>query len=193
MSRFFTPLRPKRPVNQSTTGPLGPSDTPMSSPSYLVPEVVVKMEPAESVTEPMLQSIEEHTVQEPSETISSSEGDPHIPWPSEIYNRGSTMWLLPPHSDQSSVIASLLQTEIQSHKITREMLHTTEQQRIDAIQQCNQLMDDSGRWAAAYNNLSSALKLWTDEFSRISADNAALKAQLQDFKVVFKSLADCNI
>ena len=101
-------------------------------------------------------------------------------WPSEVAQRTSTMWLLPPPSDQASAIAALLRTEIQSHNMTREMLHETEQRRLEAIQRCNQLSSDTQSWATAYNSLTSALYRCSEEFSRLSAENTMLKVQLQE-------------
>ena len=104
-------------------------------------------------------------------------------WPSEVYNRTSTMWLLPPHSNQSSAIATLLQAEIQSHNTTREMLHTTEQRRLEAVQRSNRFASDAQGWATAYNNLNTALGKCAEECSRVAAENVTLKSQMRCFKV----------
>ncbi|KAF2174295.1 hypothetical protein K469DRAFT_720973, partial [Zopfia rhizophila CBS 207.26] len=102
------------------------------------------------------------------------------PWPSQIAQTSSTMWLLPPYSGQSSAIALLLQKEIQSHNITREMLHATEQRRMEAIQYCNRSLADNRVWSAAYNNLTAALHRCSQEYSRLSAENEAMRAQIHD-------------
>lgn len=111
------------------------------------------------------------------------ENDPTLPipdrWPSQIAQSNSTMWLLPPSSDQSSAIAQLLRTEIQSHNITREMLHATETRRLQAVQNCNRLLDEAHSWATAHNNLTSALNKCSEECSRLSAENVSLKTQLK--------------
>lgn len=104
-------------------------------------------------------------------------------WPSEVYNQTSTMWLLPPNSNQSSAIATLLQGEIQSHNITREMLHATEQRRLEAVQKWNQFANDARGWAAAYKSLSAALGKCAEECSRVASENVTLRTQLQTFKV----------
>jgi hypothetical protein len=86
------------------------------------------------------------------------------------------MWLLPPQADQSSAIALLLRTEIQSHNTTREMLHATEQRRLEAFQRCDRLQSDIRAWMAAYNGLGDALCKCSQEYSRLLAENAALRA-----------------
>lgn len=52
------------------------------------------------------------------------------------------------------------------------MLHATEQRRREAIQSCHQ-------WAAAYNGLGGVICGISQENSRLSAENAALRAQTQ--------------
>ena len=96
------------------------------------------------------------------------------------------MWLLPLRSDQASAIATLLRAEIDSHNITREMLYATEQRRLEAIQRNSQLLTDNSQlltdnnsWATAYNNLTTALCRCSEEYSRLSAENVAVKSQLQ--------------
>ncbi|KAF2257507.1 hypothetical protein CC78DRAFT_588462 [Lojkania enalia] len=101
-------------------------------------------------------------------------------WPSQVVQSTSTMWLLPPCTDQSSAIATLLRTEIESHNITREMLHATENRRIEAAQQAKQLMDDCHRWNVAYNSLTTALHACSEEYSRLNSENITLKKQLQE-------------
>jgi hypothetical protein len=100
-------------------------------------------------------------------------------WPSEVYSQKDTTWLLPPYSDQSSTLALVLRTEIQSHNITREMLHSTEQRRLEAMQRCGQLEADNRSWAAAYNNITATLGRWAEEFSRLTTENMSLKTDLQ--------------
>ncbi|KAF2028951.1 hypothetical protein EK21DRAFT_113333 [Setomelanomma holmii] len=106
-------------------------------------------------------------------------------WPSEIYNQRDTTWLLPPYSDQSSMLALVLRTEIQSHNTIREMLHSTEQRRLEAVQRCDQLETDNRSWAAAYNNLTATLGRWAEEFSRLTTENMNLKTELQIVKVQY--------
>ncbi|PVH95987.1 hypothetical protein DM02DRAFT_659645, partial [Periconia macrospinosa] len=81
-----------------------------------------------------------------------------VPWPSEVATNTSTMWLLPPYTDQSSAIASLLRTEIQSHNITKEMLHNTEQRRLDAVGRCGRLEADVNVLNIAYTKASTSLQ-----------------------------------
>ncbi|KAF2690345.1 hypothetical protein K458DRAFT_399679 [Lentithecium fluviatile CBS 122367] len=120
---------------------------------------------------------------EPTSAQPATENDPSLPiperWPSQIAQSSSTMWLLPPHSSQSSAIAQLLQTEIQSHNITQEMLHATENCRLEAVRKYNSLVADTHSWITANNNLTSALYKCSEECSRLSAENVSLKTQLQ--------------
>jgi hypothetical protein len=104
-------------------------------------------------------------------------------WPSELHNQRDTMWLLPPCSDQASALALILRTEIQSHNITRETLHMTEQRRLESVLKCNQLCTDVQGWSVAYNNLTTALRQCSEEISRLSAENVALKAGMQASRV----------
>ena len=100
-------------------------------------------------------------------------------WPSQM-GHGSTKWLLPSPSDQSAAIASLLKTEIQSHNITRDMLHATERKRLEAVQLCNQLTSDAQSWATAYQNSAAALVKCTEEYTRLSTENLEIKAEIQN-------------
>ena len=209
MPRLFPPLRPKRPATDSIPEPLqigAPMPVPVS-PSGFAPElacspsVFVKVEKNDQLqatnvatqTEAQLSATPAHdstaiTADMPC-TGDSAPVHPELDsfdptcWPSEVYNRTSTMWLLPPHSNQSSAIATLLQAEIQSHNTTREMLHTTEQRRLEAVQRSNRFASDAQGWAAAYNNLNTALGKCAEEYSRVAADNVTLKSQMRCFKV----------
>jgi hypothetical protein len=98
-------------------------------------------------------------------------------WPSQIAHQQSTMWLLPPQTDQSSAIALLLRTEIQSHAITREMLHQTEQCRIQSAQRIVYLETECRNWSTAYENLASTLSKCSEEIQRVSLENVSLKTQ----------------
>lgn len=105
--------------------------------------------------------------------------EPNLPqagWPSQIQ---STMWLLPPSTDQSSAIALLLRTEIQSHNITREMLHNTEQRRLQAVNFNERLQQDCRGWAAAYEKLSETLRKVSEEYLRLSSENMAMREKAQ--------------
>ncbi|KAF2197901.1 hypothetical protein GQ43DRAFT_443827 [Delitschia confertaspora ATCC 74209] len=99
-----------------------------------------------------------------------------IAWPSQVAQ--STMWLLPPHSDQSAAITQLLRTEIQSHNITREMLHTTEQRRLEAVQNYHKIWAENQAWATAYNSLTAALHRCSEEFARVTAENEAMRTRM---------------
>ncbi|KAF2189308.1 hypothetical protein K469DRAFT_747999 [Zopfia rhizophila CBS 207.26] len=163
------PLRPKRPYDDP------------------IPELFRTPKPSVSpaVSGPGQSSSPSATAPEPINPQAS--GSCHAPntnnghpWPSQIAQTSSTMWLLPPYSGQSSAIALLLQKEIQSHNVTREMLHATEQRRMEAIQYCNRLLADNRVWSAAYNNLTAALHRCSQEYSRLSAENEAMRAQMHD-------------
>jgi septal ring factor EnvC (AmiA/AmiB activator) len=122
---------------------------------------------------------EEPQAFEPEKIHQTSDNNDSISmWPSEIHNMGDTTWLLPAYSDQSSTLASVLRTEIQSHNITREMLHNTERRRLEGAQRCKHLQADIERWAAAYNNLTATFARCAEEFSRLSAENLELKTKL---------------
>jgi hypothetical protein len=102
------------------------------------------------------------------------------PWPSELHHQGDTRWLLPSsYSDQASTLALILRTEIESHNITREMLHGTEQRRLEAVQRCTQLQADARGWAVAYENLTATLGHCAGEFSRLTTENVGLKTELR--------------
>ncbi|PVH95986.1 hypothetical protein DM02DRAFT_133171 [Periconia macrospinosa] len=87
------------------------------------------------------------------------------------------MWLLPPYTDQSSAIASLLRTEIQSHNITKEMLHNTEQRRLDAVGRCGRLEADVNVLNIAYTKASTSLQKCAEEFARLCADYSRVSAE----------------
>jgi hypothetical protein len=209
MPRLFPPLRPKRPATESIPEPLKigePMPAPVSPLSFAPelacsPSVFVKVEKND---QSQATDVATQTQAEPSVTPAHDstaiaaaipctvDSEPLYPelassdptcWPSEVYNRTSTMWLLPPHSNQSSAIATLLQAEIQSHNTTREMLHTTEQRRLEAVQRSNRFASDAQGWAAAYNNLNTALGKCAEEYSRVAAENVTLKSQMRCFKV----------
>ncbi|KAF1964223.1 hypothetical protein BU23DRAFT_562137 [Bimuria novae-zelandiae CBS 107.79] len=100
-------------------------------------------------------------------------------WPSQIAGRMTTSWLLPVHNDQSSAIVLLLKTEIESHKISKEMLHTTEQKRLEAVHYCRhleatkqKLETDVCNWVAAYNALAVAFSQCSAEQKRLAGGNA---------------------
>jgi hypothetical protein len=113
-------------------------------------------------------------------------------WPSELRNQGDPTWLLPtPCGEQASTLALVVRTEIQSHNITREMLYSTERRRVEAVQKCSQLEVDARSWAAAYNNLTTALGRCAEEFSRVSAENVALKTELQAAQVKPEHFSQC--
>jgi septation ring formation regulator EzrA len=63
--------------------------------------------------------------------------------------------------------------------MSREMLHATEQRRIEAVQQYNRVTSENESWSAAYNNLTTALHRCSEAFARVSAENQTLRAQLQ--------------
>jgi hypothetical protein len=112
----------------------------------------------------------------------SGDGYAAVPlWPSEIQR--DTVWLLPPCPDQASTLALLLRTKIQSHNITRETLHMTEQRRLESVLNCNQLHTDVQSWSAAYNNMATALRYCSEEYSRLLAENVELKANTQAARV----------
>lgn len=204
MPRLFPPLRPKRPANEAIPEPLRTPVSPSSFAPELVcsPSMFVKTEKEDSSPlAPVTTNVATQMIAQPSALPSYSStaatADAREPetctsveavgifntspsgWPSEVYNQTSTMWLLPPNSNQSSAIATLLQGEIQSHNLTREMLHATEQRRLEAVQKCNQFANDARGWAAAYNNLSAALGKCAEECSRVAAENLTLRTQLQ--------------
>ena len=209
MPRLFPPLRPKRPATESSPellqigipvlAPVSPSAFAPElacSPSFLVKvekndqsqasEIAAQTEgqpPAnpehEGATITANSPCAENSALVHPELASSAP----VCWPSEVYNRTSTMWLLPPQSNQSSAIATLLQTEIQSHNTTREMLHATEERRLEAVQRSNQFASDAQGWAAAYNNLNTALGQCAQECSRVAAENVTLKSQIRSCKV----------
>ncbi|KAF1971152.1 hypothetical protein BU23DRAFT_556172 [Bimuria novae-zelandiae CBS 107.79] len=100
-------------------------------------------------------------------------------WPSQIAGRMTTSWLLPAHNDQSSAIVLLLKTEIESHKVSKEMLHATEQKRLEAVHYCRyleatkqKLETDVCNWAAAYNALAVAFSQCSAEHKRLAGGNA---------------------
>ncbi|KAK7179093.1 hypothetical protein PSPO01_14876 [Paraphaeosphaeria sporulosa] len=117
-------------------------------------------------------------------------------WPSQIAGRLTTSWLLPAYNDQSSAIAHLLKTEIEAHRISKEMLHATEQRRLEATYYCQHLEVakkrlelDVRNWAAAYNALAVAFSQCSAEHKRFaggqgnhvnSSSHDTLPAQMQE-------------
>ncbi|KAL5432569.1 hypothetical protein PMIN06_011966 [Paraphaeosphaeria minitans] len=100
-------------------------------------------------------------------------------WPSQIAGRMTTSWLLPAHNDQSSAIAHLLKTEIEAHRISKEMLHATEQRRLEVTYYCQHLEVakqrlelDARNWAAAYNALAVAFSQCSAEHKRFAGGHA---------------------
>ena len=163
-------LRPKRPADEMFTDSL-PAPAPAPVQESLVNS------PAVSAPD---------TASSPS-TVAPEQSDrrPLPPlrrldaWPSQLSQNNSTMWLLPLRSNQASAIATLLRAEINSHNITREMLYTTEQRRLEAVQRYSQLLAVNGSWATAYKNLTATLCRCSEEYSRLSAKNAAFRSQLR--------------
>ncbi|KAF5845584.1 hypothetical protein GGP41_009363 [Bipolaris sorokiniana] len=202
MSRNLPPLRPRRPTDGTISEPLrSPFRTP--PPCDLRNATATVTSPTRYASElcTPLPVIKEEATEKSSMFVQQPE-NPHNPafqqrprpvreanmnhgvnnatiWPSEIHSQSSTMWLLPPHSDQSSAITSLLRTEIQSHSITREMLHATEKRRLEAVQRGNKLLQDTHGWAAAYNNLTMALGKCYEEYSRVLGENTEMKLKLE--------------
>ncbi|KAF2741742.1 hypothetical protein M011DRAFT_514180 [Sporormia fimetaria CBS 119925] len=89
----------------------------------------------------------------------------HPEWPSQIAHQSSHPETA---THPASAAVALLQTEIQSHHVTREMLHSTEQRRLQAEQACTRLESDCYAWAAAYNSLTAALQHCSKEYSRVA-------------------------
>jgi hypothetical protein len=117
---------------------------------------------------------------EPDAIRPDGNGNATLPlWPPEVRSLSDTNWLLPAYSDHSSSIASVLRTEIQSHNITREMLHSTEQRRLEGAQRCKQLQADLQLWMTSYTTLTTTLARYSEEFSRLSTENVALKTKMQ--------------
>jgi hypothetical protein len=151
MTRTIAPIRPKRPAEDEIPVPLRTPAPPLQSqPATAALDVPGFLPPAcppaASAAQPIVRDLP--------------------PSPSA---------LLPPYADQASAIALLLHTEIQSHNITREMLHGTDQQRLEAIQRCERLQVDISSWTVAYNNLTVALHKCSEEYSRLSAEHLALR------------------
>ncbi|KAF2439139.1 hypothetical protein P171DRAFT_132114 [Karstenula rhodostoma CBS 690.94] len=163
------PLRPKRPAKEAP--PLTPA------PPFCVMETEDESSPC---TATGLGISSSPPAVAPT---SNSEINPSLPgtaWPSEVASRTTTSWLLPPHNDQSSAIAMLLKTEIEAHKISKEMLHATEQKRLDAVHYCrhlevakHRLEKDVYNWIAAYNALAVAFCQRSAEYNRMAVGNAA--------------------
>ncbi|KAF2475942.1 uncharacterized protein BDR25DRAFT_310370 [Lindgomyces ingoldianus] len=180
-------LQAEEQISETLRTPAAPSyareSIPKPSPliSKMVHEACAPLDPGPCTT-PAAVSFQSTSSSAPEPILAQpvAESDPTLPirWPSQIAQSSSTMWLLPPGSDQSSAIAQLLRTEIQSHNITREMLHATETRRLEAAQNYNRLLADTHSWATAYNNMTSALYKCLEECSRLSAENALLKTRL---------------
>lgn len=182
--RLLLPLHPKPPMDEDIPGPPRTPTLPQrslassaerhlpSSPSIAPEHVEMPDSPSSIAHEP---TYLQHAASGNGATTNGG-----AVWPSQVAQSASTMWLLPPPSDQSSAIAHLLRTEIQSHNITREMLHATEQRRLEAVQRCEKLLADIRSWAAAYNALTAALHKCSQEYSRLSAENVAMSTELQN-------------
>lgn len=197
MSRAFAPILPRPFEDDNGTQSLPAIPSHVESPLYAYesmpsPAMQTKSEPdstpipfeqplsmeKENIPQPGL--TEEPCAIEPEYIRPYGNGDATLPlWPSEIRNLGDTNWLLPAYSDHSSSLASVLRTEIQSHNITREMLHSTEQRRLEGAQRCKQLQADLQSWVTAYNTLTTTLARYAEEFSRISTENVTLKTRMQ--------------
>ncbi|CAI6338160.1 unnamed protein product [Periconia digitata] len=136
------------------------------------PSNQASLPPASNVFTP---TVAESNHTEPAETMQFN-SIPHQ-WPSQLASSNSTMWLLPPYTDQSTAIACLLKTEIQSHNITKEMLHNTEQRRLDAARQCERLQTDVNAFSMAYNNASASLQKCAEEFARLCEDYARVSSE----------------
>src|SRR5438552_497247 len=92
MPQPLLPLRPKRPADDQIPEPLRTPAPPLRSPASSAPEV--SCSPSAAAPEPL----------DPQPAVVSHGPLLQTPnaWPSQIAQRSSTMWLLPPHSDQSS-------------------------------------------------------------------------------------------
>ena len=162
-------------------------------PSIETPEVAMSEEAECSAgSSPSICSATAPEAWSPSLTAPEALGDQNstTQWPSQVTQRSSCAWLLPPYQDQSSSIILLLRAEVESHNITREMLHATEQRRLEAVQRCEQLLSDSKGWAAAYNSLMVVVQNCSAEYARLSSEHAALKVRLEthNFQVLARQL-----
>jgi hypothetical protein len=193
MTRFI-PSRPKRPAEEILSSPFRTPKAPTRSSGAYTPDEgyspsVFKIEPRTTPTRqakdlPILLPMQKQDVYDNT----NHDGLSHRPqgslmWPSEMYGRYSTAWLVPPSTDQSSANSPLLRTEIEAHKVTREMLQVTEQRRLEAMQNCHRLHFDIRNWSTAYSNIFHILGKRDEELSRQRADNEALKERLRELGV----------
>jgi hypothetical protein len=180
MPRAFTPLRAIRPAGEGDPEPMIPFKN-EQDPAEFQLQASFPMS-NETACQPLLPEVSYEFT--PEHMLHLNDGNMTLPtWPSEIQNMGDTTWLLPPCSDQSSNLALILRTEFQSHNITREMLHGTEQRRLEMAQRCKQLENDVQSWAAAYTNLTAALGHCTEAYTRLSTENVELKTKSQIARV----------
>lgn len=185
------PLRPRQPADQEAV------DLPRTpAPLRTNVGVTASMEPALSAStsegsssawspstsvpgpdgsEPTATAGTTATTAAPEEKMVVGSLQPATAWPSQVASRMTTSWLLPAHNDQSSAIALLLRTEIESHKISKEMLHATEQKRLEAVHHCQhleaakqRLETDVCNWVAAYNALAAVFSQCSNELKRLS-------------------------
>jgi hypothetical protein len=193
MSRTLPPIRPKPLLDGSEAFstidfPVHYTPEPVRNPALPVkdkmnpaPQPMDEITSSNNVAEHQPVPLAEAFVFQPRnirQTRNKNDPGPIPMWPSEIHNMSDTTWLLPACSDQASTLASVLRTEIQSHNITREMLHNTERKRLEGAQRCKQLHADIESWATAHKNLTDTLARCANEFSRLSAENVELKTKL---------------
>jgi hypothetical protein len=198
MTRII-PSRPKRPAEETLSSPFRTPKAPTQFSSAYTPEEeyvssMFNIEPKATLTRrpedlPIMQPVYKQSAYDNTD----HEGPSHRPqgslmWPSEMYGRYSTAWLVSPSTDQSSDNSPLLRTEIQAHRITREMLQATEQRRLEAVQSCQRLHIDLRNWSVAYSNIYHILGKRDEEISRQRADNEALKERLRDLGVWIQTL-----
>lgn len=84
-----------------------------------------------------------------------------------------------PPSKQYKWLAQTLRAEIQSHNQTRDALYTEVQLHANFEQQLTQLSMDNAAWCAAYNDAAATLQQYTQDYTRILADNDYLRAEIQ--------------
>ncbi|KAF2680645.1 hypothetical protein K458DRAFT_311296 [Lentithecium fluviatile CBS 122367] len=200
MSRrqVLVPLRPKRPAEDQIPEPLrtpGPPSCSLDerhSSQPASPQPTSAPMPAEEQPAPPVLPMPM-----PADSQPAANGLPAAAWPSQVSQSTNTMWLLPAYTDQSSAIAMLLRTEIQSHNITKEMLHATEQRRLEAVRRCERLEIDMRSWSTSYAHSSTALQKCAEEYSRVCADYSRASAEISALKdqgfnaqVLYKSQTD---
>ncbi|PVH90243.1 hypothetical protein DM02DRAFT_665330 [Periconia macrospinosa] len=152
--RTFIPLRPKRPLEEQIPEPL------RTPPVNHGMENVVESRASPSDNAPILvpeQSRNMNEADAPQFLGSFSSGNAPMQWPSQVA-QSNTMWLLPPYHDQSSSLALLLRTELEAHKVTKEMLHSTERRRQEAVKHCERLQNDINGLSTSYNLACSTIQ-----------------------------------